>query len=152
VKHSIQIAGTIVTILAFFLGGRVQAQDSGNAQRTESPDVHLWHALKKELTSSDGPDYFAKNILGTELPTLVGKLVAATPQDQPSVLVLQMYDSDKPAVTLQLRGAKGHEAHMPGPMTLGSIIRFEGIGVSFTREPFMVTFEVDVNPRTAHQN
>ena len=111
----------------------------------EDPGFQLWHNLKKILTGPDGPAFFEKNLKDTELPPLAGKLVSAEPADHPSVLVLQMYDSDQPEVTLHLMDGNS-EAHMPGPMAIGSSIQFYGIGVSFTQSPFMVTFRSDASP------
>jgi hypothetical protein len=110
----------------------VQAQDA------KAPTRDLWSLLKMALIGTDGPNYFEMNIKGSLLPPLAGKLVSATPTDHPSVLVLAM-DGDKPQVTLRL-------AHgMPRSIALGSLITFEGVGMSFTQEPFMLTFEVDTD-------
>ena len=103
-------------------------------------------ALKKALTGSDGLAYFEKNLRQTELPPLIGTLVSASPSDLPSVLLLRMYDSDQPEVTLRLIDDRGNEAHMPGQMAPGSQINFEGIGVSFTQDPFMLTFKAVISP------
>jgi hypothetical protein len=35
---------------------------------------------------------------------------------------------------------------MSGPMAVESFIRFEGVAVSFTQEPFMLTFNVSTSP------
>jgi hypothetical protein len=116
----------------------VQAQD------TKAPDQNLWQLLKKALLATDGPEFFDKNLRGALLPPLAGKLVSATPTDHPSVLVLAM-DGDEPQVTLRLTHGYREEARMPKPKALGSVITFEGVGMSFTQEPFMLTFEVDTD-------
>lgn len=48
-------------------------------------------------------------------------------------------DGDKPQVTLRL----GHGYKTP--IAVGSIITFEGVAMSFTQEPFMLTLEVDAD-------
>jgi len=113
----------------------------------DNPDSLLWHALKKALASSDGVQYFKKNLSGTQLPPLAGRVVSATPADRPSVLVLAMHDGVQPEVTLRLKDEKGAEDHMPAQVTAGSLIRFEGVGVSFVQEPFMLTFDVSTSRR-----
>jgi hypothetical protein len=108
------------------------------AQDATRPDPHLWQLLKKALMASDGPEYFEMGLKGALLPPLAGKLVSATPTDHPSVLVIAM-DGDKPEVTLRL-------AHWyKRPIAVGSLITFEGVGMSFTQEPFMLTLEVDAD-------
>jgi hypothetical protein len=57
-----------------------------------------------------------------------------------------MYDSDNAEVTLRFRDDQGRESHMSGPMAVESFIRFEGVAVSFTQEPFMLTFNVSTSP------
>jgi len=123
----------------------VQAQDN-RPQDSNPPDKHLWHSLKDALTGSDGAKFFDQNVKDCKLPSLVGKVISATPAEQPSVLVLQMYDSDRPEVTLRLKDDKGADTHMPGPVMVGSFITFQGVAISFTKEPFMLTFDVDTTP------
>ena len=110
----------------------LQAQD---AQPRTRP---LWLLLKKTLMGADGPEYFEMNMKGAELPPLAGKLVSPTPTDHPSILLLAM-DGDKPQVTL--RFAHGYRR----PIAVGSLITFEGVGMSFTQEPFMLTLGVDTD-------
>ena len=108
------------------------------AQDTKPHNQSLWQLLRKALLDTDGLDYSEKNIKGALLPPLAGKLVSATPSDHPSVLVLAM-DGDEPQVTL--RFAHGYRR----PIAVGSLITFEGVGMSFTQEPFMLTLEVDAD-------
>src|SRR5580658_10351402 len=109
-----------IAVVALILPPAVRAKDR------EKPDARLWHMLKETLTGPDGQTYFEMDMKGSQLPLLVGKLVSAEPADRPSVLVLQMYDSDRPEVTLHLTDGR-QEAHMPGPIAIGSSIRFLGI-------------------------
>ena len=136
----------IVLGLTFLPAAGLLAQDNRETQ-PHSPDDTLWHALKKALASSDGIQYFDQNLKDTQLPVLAGRVVSATPEDRPSVLVLARYDGVQPEVTLRLKHDNRTEDHMPGPVTAGSLIRFEGIGVSFIQEPFMLTFDVYTSRR-----
>lgn len=144
-KYAPAIAA-IVLGLTFLPATGLLAQNNREAQRL-SPDDTLWHFLKKALASSDGIQYFDQNLKGVELPVLAGRVVFATPEDQPSVLVLAMYDGVQPEVTVRLKHENQTEDHMPGPVTASSLIRFEGVGVSFVQEPFMLTFDVYTNRR-----
>src|SRR5271154_2247121 len=122
------MAAAIFSIAMNFPLSPARAQDVRDP--AVNPDMQLWHALKKQLSSSHGVENFEQNIKDTQLPTLVGRLVSATPPEHPSVLVLAMYDSDQPEVTLRLKDGHGAESHMAGTMALGSAIRFEGVGAT----------------------
>jgi hypothetical protein len=62
--------------------------------------------------------------------------VATSPASKPKELVLAIENSAGD-VTLKLDGA------LPGKMEPGGEIEFEGIAKSFSKDPFMVTFETD---------
>jgi len=66
-----------------------------------------------------------------------GKLISSTPALHPKELVLAIEDPARPDVTLKLESA------LPGKMDPGGDIEFEGVGDSFTKDPFMVTFIVE---------
>ena len=68
---------------------------------------------------------------------LKGKLVSMAPAVRPKELVLAIDDPNVGDATLKLDGA------LPGKMDPGTEIEFEGIARAFTKEPFMVTFEVE---------
>lgn len=100
------------------------------------PERALWKDLKAALTAASGDTYFETNMKDALVPRLKGKLVAATPAAKPKELVLAI---ENPAgdVTLKLDGT------LPGKMEPGGEIEFEGIARSFTKDPFMVTFDTE---------
>lgn len=100
------------------------------------PERALWRDLKAALTSPTGDTYFETNMKDALVPRLKGKLVAMTPAFKPKELILSIEDAAGD-VTLKLDGA------LPGRMEPGGEIEFEGIAKSFTKDPFMVTFETD---------
>lgn len=100
------------------------------------PERALWKDLKAALTSPTGDTYFETNMKDALVPRLKGKLVAMSPASKPKELVLAIENSAGD-VTLKLDGA------LPGKMEPGGEIEFEGIAKSFTKDPFMVTFETD---------
>ena len=109
-----------------------------------NPMLALWRDLKRELTSDNGSSYFDSSMKGAELPggvngvaTFKGKLVSMTPAVRPKQLVLAMEDPASGEVTLKLDSA------LPGKMEPGSDIEFQGVADAYTKEPFMVTFEVE---------
>jgi hypothetical protein len=127
------LAGPVLLICS------VSAQDRKEDQRR--PDLALWAGLKRSLTDRNGEEYFQQNVKDAAIPVLVGTLISATPADRPSVLVIGISDPSTPEVTLRLKGDDGKDAHLNGPVTPGSQIRFEGVAREFTKDPFMLTFE-----------
>ena len=107
-----------------------------------NPSLGLWKRVRKELQGEGGAAYFDASMKGAALPGNVngvakfrGKLVAMVPAVRPRELVLAIEDPDKPDVTLHLDSA------LPGKMEPGAEIEFEGVADSFSKDPFMVTFE-----------
>jgi len=122
-------------------GGPAQDRKPDSANRA----LELWSVLKGSLNSQDGEEFFRENMKDCALPMLVGTLVSATPEDQPSVLTIGISDRSTPEITLRLKDEEGKDAHLNGPIMRGSEIRFEGVAVAFTRTPFMLTFEVSTS-------
>jgi hypothetical protein len=108
----------------------------------------LWSSIKRQLAGPDGEQYFRDNLDHAALPLLIGKLLSATPEDQPGALVLSMSDGATPEVTLRVKDDNGKDSHLNGPLMPGSEIRFEGMPVAFTQNPFMLTLEVSTAPQT----
>jgi tetratricopeptide (TPR) repeat protein len=100
------------------------------------PEWALWKDLKAALTAPEGDTYFETNMKDALVPRLKGKLVATTPASKPKELILAIENSAGD-VTLKLDGA------LPGKMEPGGEIEFEGIAKSFTKDPFMVTFDAE---------
>jgi tetratricopeptide (TPR) repeat protein len=120
--------------------------DAEEAAAKANPMLALWKSIKKELTSDNGQAYFDANMKGAALPAGVnlvvkfkGKLVSMTPAVRPKELVLAIENSEVPDATLKLDSA------LPGKMEPGADLEFEGVAVSYTKDPFMVTFEVEKN-------
>lgn len=100
------------------------------------PERALWKDLKAALTAASGDAYFETNMKDALVPRLKGKLVAMSPALKPRELVLAIENSAGD-VTLKLDGT------LAGKMEPGGEIEFEGIAKSFTKDPFMVTFETE---------
>jgi tetratricopeptide (TPR) repeat protein len=111
------------------------------------PDKALWKDIKTALMGDSGQSYFESSMKGAALPGGIekagvkvtkfkGKLVSATPEMSPKELVLSI-SGDIGDVTLKL------DAPLRGKMEPGGEIEFEGVASSFTKEPFMVIFDVE---------
>jgi len=100
------------------------------------PERALWKDLRATLTTEGGDTYFETKMKDALVPRLKGKLVSATPAVKPKELTLAI---ENPAgdVILKLDGS------LPGKMEPGGELEFEGIARSFTKDPFIVTFETD---------
>jgi tetratricopeptide (TPR) repeat protein len=109
-----------------------------------NPMLALWRSIRKELVGDNGQAYFDNSVKGAELPggangvmQFKGKLVSMMPENRPKELVLAVEDPSKPDVTLKLDSA------LAGKMDPGAEISFSGVADSFTKDPFMVTFNVE---------
>lgn len=112
--------------------------------REENPMLALWLSVKKELTGPNGEQYWDNSVKRAALPGGVsgvekfkGKLISHTPARNPRELVLGISDANTPEVTLKLDEA------MSGSAEPGTEIDFDGVATEFSKEPFMVTFEVE---------
>jgi len=90
-------------------------------------------------------EYFRANLKNADVPVLIGTLISATPAE----LVVNLSGDNTPEVTLVLKDERNHAAHLNGPLAPGSQIQFRGVPVAFTREPFMLTFDVETVPPKA---
>ncbi len=120
---------------------RAEAEE---AAARANPMLALWKSIKVELTSDNGSPYFDANMKDAALPGGVngvarfrGKLVSMAPAVRPKELVLAIENPSFADVTLKLDSA------LPGKMDAGEEIEFEGVARSYTKEPFMVTFDAE---------
>jgi hypothetical protein len=129
----------------------VDAESDAELKKT-NPQYALWKSVSESLNAPEGQQYFDGNMKGAALPggangitKFKGWLVKANPAVKSKELLVSMGGKDKPAdVTLKLVGADGTTpAPLAGKPELGSEIEFEGVGNSFTKDPFMVTLTVE---------
>jgi hypothetical protein len=109
----------------------------------DNPALAMWKTIKDNLVAPNGDMYF-ESIKGALIPggangvkNFTGKLVSAKPEVRPKELVLAISDATTPEVTLKF------ETALPGKADPGTAIGFEGIPSAFSKEPFMVTFDVE---------
>ncbi|MCS6952832.1 MAG: tetratricopeptide repeat protein [Bryobacterales bacterium] len=121
------------------------AMEKEEELRKANPMLALWLSVKKELTAEGGEQYFQERVKQALLPGAAvpgvtkfrGRLVAAKPPRNPKELVLAISDATTPEVTLRL------EEPLAGTAEPGTEISFAGVAAEFTRNPFMLTFEVE---------
>jgi len=100
--------------------------------------------LKAGLTGGDSATFFEsmKDALlpGTATPGVTkfkGKIISMTPANRPKEIVLGIEKGDVGDATLKFEEA------LPGKVEAGEELAFEGVAKAFTKEPFMLTFEVE---------
>ena len=108
------------------------------------PAGAMWKQIRDALLAEGGDAYFEGSIKEAGLPggangvtKFKGKLVSATPETNPKELVLGITDGKVGEVTLKL------DAALRGKMDVGTEIGFEGVAKAFTKEPFMLNFDVE---------
>ena len=124
----------------------IEAEKAAAAAKaaSEDPAGALWKQIKDTLLADGGQAYFDATVKGAGLPggangvtKFKGKLISAIPDINPKELVLGITDPKVGEVTLKL------DAALRGKMDPGTEIGFEGVASAFTKDPFMVTFDVE---------
>ena len=107
-----------------------------------NPMLALWETIKGQLVGDNGPAYFDSSVKDAALPggangvmKFNGKLVSATPETRPKEITVAI-GGDAPNATLKL------DEPLPGKMDPGGDIAFSGVAKEFTKDPYMLTFEV----------
>jgi len=103
----------------------------------------IWKGIKKTLLGPHGNEYFENSMKDAILPTLVGTVVSSTPATHPAEFLVAIEDDHTAEVQLRLEEPLGK------PLPSGTKVSFEGVPYQFTKEPFMVNFNVEnMNFRT----
>lgn len=110
-----------------------------NAKRAANPMMAIWTDLKTNLTGDGGQAYFDEQVKDRALPKFKGTLVSMSPVVRPTKLVLAVEKPGVPDATLKLEEGQS----LPGKMDPGAEIEFEGVGTAYTKEPYMLTLNVD---------
>jgi tetratricopeptide (TPR) repeat protein len=121
----------------------IAAENADKAEKAD-PQLALWKSIKDQLVADTGQQYFDTSVKGAAIPGGVkgvtkfkGTLISQKPALNPKELVLGITSPDTPEVTLKL------ENPLRGKADPGTVIRFEGVPSAFTKEPFMLIFDVD---------
>ncbi len=122
----------------FTLKSKGELDAEGQAKfAKENPELALWKAVKDQLVAPNGEQYFETQFKDSAAPQFIGKLVSTKPAVNPKELVVAISTPDTPEVTLKL------ETPLRGKADPGTEIKFQGVPKAFTKEPFMVTFELE---------
>lgn len=113
--------------------------DSATAKDRQT---HLWFALKKKLTASDGAEFFELSVKDFEIPggalgldMFDATVVSINSEKDPKTIFLAVTDTLTPEAALHLNSA----SHLA--FSKGDKVEFSGVAESFTFDPFMLTFQ-----------
>jgi hypothetical protein len=107
-----------------------------NARRAEAelsltnPELAAWLAMRRQLETPGGQNYFNGDLQGKPLPRLRGTVLHTTPPRLPREISLSMNDSAEVSVILQLSVAATR------PIPQGAKVTFSGVAESFSASPF----------------
>jgi len=142
-------AGSAAVLFAVAtLAAPVSAQTSNRNERAAAEQSAFWRDLKQGLTGPNTDKYWDA-VHGALIPPrdvhpLRGTVVSSEPTDHPRKLVVAMSDDHTPEVTLTFTDDHGKPATIKEPVAAGTIVEFGGMASEFQREPFMLTFEVNL--------
>ncbi len=105
------------------------------------PEETTWKNLKMALSAPDGAMYFDMGMKGAMLPTLKGKVVKLEPAVKPKTLMVALEDGKSDGTTAD--ATLKFEMPLAGKVDVGTELTFEGVGESFTQNPFMVVMTVE---------
>jgi len=106
-------------------------------EREGNPMLAQWRDVKAILTADNGQAKFDADIKDSALPKFSGKIISMTPANRPKSIVIAVEKDGVADCTLTF------EAALPGKMEPGETLTFEGIAKSFTKDPYMLTMEVE---------
>ncbi len=119
-----------------------QAQEQELAK--QNPGRALWNSIQAALKAADGQTYFEANMKGRLLPggangvtEFKGKIISMAPPLKPREVTIAIGDDVTADAVLKL------DAALPGTMEPGASIGFQGEAVAFTKDPFLVSFQVE---------
>jgi hypothetical protein len=108
----------------------------------------VWKAVRDGLAGPHSSEFWESNIKDALLPGSLaragwrGTVISSEPPDHPILLRLAMYGATMPEVTIKL--PRPLKASYPS----GTIVLFLGGATKFTRDPFMLTLEVEQDEHT----
>ncbi|MGH9674523.1 MAG: tetratricopeptide repeat protein [Bryobacteraceae bacterium] len=119
------------------------AKENEEKFERENPMLALWMSIKRGLSEENGPAFW-EALKGTAFPAgnkgvqkIKGRVISIKPATRPKEIVLGITSADTAEVTLRL------EQPLTTKADPGTEIEFEGVAAEFTKDPFMLTFDVE---------
>jgi len=117
-------------------------QEKQDAFAKEHPELALWINIRGALTAANGEEYFASDLKDAVVPPLRGVLLEAMPACRPNTLMVAVPLPGAPppsSAEIILKLAKP----LAGKPEPGAELRWEGVAVAFTKNPFLLTMETE---------
>jgi hypothetical protein len=119
-------------------------------ENAKNPMMTLWvKTLKENLLKPDGDSFFEMTVKDALLPggangvsKFKGKIVSMAPATRPKEIQLAIEKSGVADAKLTF------ETALAGKMEPGEELQFEGTAKSYTKDPYMITFEVEKDKLT----
>jgi len=128
---------------AFVIQSAAEIERSNQLEfERKHPEWALWTKIKTALSASDGEHYFETELKDSAVPPLQGVVVEAKPECRPTELRIAVVlpndaENSRPEVLLKL------EKPLTGKPETGSEIHWTGVAKAFSKEPFLLTMEVE---------
>jgi hypothetical protein len=120
-----------------------EAAEALQSRLQADPALSLWYSLQQSLTTDQGDQFFTSNVKDADIPggangvkNFSGTIISMDPPVRPKTLVLGVLDPTKPDATLNFQ-----EPLPASAVKVGDKVEFSGVGESFTKEPYMLTFK-----------
>jgi hypothetical protein len=129
-------------------GFKILSEDELKEQKLQqkgkdNPSLPFWvKAIKEPLTAAEGVQTFESNVKNAMIPpadqpALQGAVISCEPARAPKTVILGIENLTVPEVKLVFETPLARSAEP------GTIIKFRGVATAFTKQPFLLTFEVD---------
>lgn len=105
--------------------------------RTKNPQLALWMGIKKQLTDTNGEQYFDGTLKNAAVPKMKGTLVDAKPACRPKELLVAISDATHTEVRLKL------DMPLKGKPMPGTEFQWEGVPSAFSKDPFELTMDTE---------
>ncbi len=110
--------------------------------RAQYPELAQWLAIKGALSAPDGQQYFTSSLESAAIPALKGVIVESKPACYPTEILVAVPEPDQKTAPVAEITLKFDPAFKGKPL-VGQEFKFVAVPSAFTREPFMLTLDVD---------
>jgi hypothetical protein len=107
-----------------------------------NPQLSLWLKIKGALADTNGTEYFDKELKDSGVPPMKGTVLEGKPACRSKELLVAIPLPDqqgKPVAEITLK----LDAALAGKPEAGATIQWTGVPKAFTKDPFMLTMEVE---------
>ncbi len=105
--------------------------------KEKNPQLALWMGIKKQLTDTNGSQYFDSTLKNAAVPKLKGTVVEGKPACRSKEVLVALSDATHPEVALKL------DMPLTGKPVAGTEIQWEGVPSAFTPDPFLLTMDTE---------